>query len=88
MARTKDVPWTYKYFIGEREVTELPPDYLDRMAERVTETVSAYYKAHPDEYKLLMENLEREEAAKRKSRKRRGESAKGSDIRGAGAASR
>lgn len=88
MARTKDVPMSFTYFIGEREVTELPPDYLDRMSARLSVSMSDYYSRHPDEYKVLLGSTSekrREKSEEVEGRRENG--AKGSDIRGAGEAS-
>ena len=69
MARTRDVPLSFTYFIGEREVTERPEEYLEAMSERLSESMSDYYSRHPEEYKALLENDERREE-RRKCKKK------------------
>ena len=53
MAR-KSKPLTCTFFIGNKQVDKLPPEYLDKMAERLSLVMSRYYTAHPDEYIRLL----------------------------------
>ena len=60
MAR-KSKPLTCTFFIGDKQVDKLPPEYLDKMAERLSLVMSRYYTAHPDEYaKLVNADIEKE----------------------------
>lgn len=53
MAR-KSKPLTCTFFIGDKQVDKLPPEYLDKMAERLSLVMSRYYTAHPDEFVRLV----------------------------------
>ncbi|MEE1171098.1 MAG: hypothetical protein U0K87_01980 [Ruminococcus sp.] len=44
---------TCTFYIGNVQVDSLPPEYLDKMAQRIGETMSVYYTAHPEEYKKI-----------------------------------
>ena len=44
---------TVTYYIGGKQVDKLTPEQIDRMAQRLTETMSTYYTAHPEEYRKL-----------------------------------
>ena len=48
---------TYAFYIGDKEVDKLPEEYLDKMAERLSETMSRYYSQHPEEYVLLPDKM-------------------------------
>lgn len=47
---------TCTFFVGEKQVDKLSPEYLDKMASRLGEAMSIYYTAHIDEYKNLKGN--------------------------------
>lgn len=49
----KEKKLTCTFYIGNKQVDKLPPEYLDRMAERLSQTMSAYYTQHIEEYKQL-----------------------------------
>ena len=49
MARTEQ-KLTYTIYVGGKPVDELTPEQLDRMADRLSEAMSTYYTAHPEEY--------------------------------------
>ena len=49
----KKKPLTVIFYVGDTEVEKLTEEQLERMAERLSETMSAYYTAHPEEYKQL-----------------------------------
>jgi hypothetical protein len=55
MAR-KDQKLTCTFFVGGKQVNKLSPEYLDKMAQRLGETMSIYYSQHPQEYKQLKTN--------------------------------
>lgn len=46
----KDTKLTVTLHIGGKQVGRLTPEQSERMAQRLTETMSLYYTAHPDEY--------------------------------------
>ena len=52
MAR-KEQKLTCTFFVGGKQVEKLTPDQTERMAQRLTETMSLYYTAHPEEYSQL-----------------------------------
>lgn len=41
---------TVTLHIGGQQVESLTEEQLDRMAQRLSETMSDYYSIHPDEY--------------------------------------
>ena len=47
---------TYTIYVGGKPVDKLTPEQLDRMADRLSKTMSDYYTAHPEEYRRLVEN--------------------------------
>ena len=49
----KDTKLTVTFHIGGKQVDELTPDQIERMAERLSETMSIYYTAHPEELKNI-----------------------------------
>ncbi len=55
MAR-KEQTLTCTFFVGGKQVEKLTPDQTERMAQRLTETMSLYYTAHPEEYSQLETN--------------------------------
>lgn len=46
-------PLTVTLHIGGKQVEELTEEQLDRMAQRLSETMSRYYSLHPDEFAKL-----------------------------------
>lgn len=52
--RQKELTWTFH--VGGKQVDELTPKQLDRMAERLSRAMSDYYTAHHEEYKKLIKN--------------------------------
>lgn len=46
-------PLTVTLHIGGKQVDTLTPEQRDRMAQRLSEAMSLYYTAHPEEYKKL-----------------------------------
>ena len=52
MAR-KGQELTCTFFLNGVQVDKLPPEYLDKMAQRLGEVMSLYYSNHMDEYKKL-----------------------------------
>lgn len=49
-------PLTVTLHIGGKQVESLTPKQCDKIAERLTEAMSLYYTAHPDEYQNLKIN--------------------------------
>jgi hypothetical protein len=49
----KDKPLTVTLHIGGKQVDKLTPDQSERMAQRLSEAMSLYYTAHPEEYKRI-----------------------------------
>jgi hypothetical protein len=46
--RQKELTWTFH--VGGKQVDELTPEQLDRMADRLSRAMSLYYSNHMDEY--------------------------------------
>ena len=46
----KDTKLTVTFYVGGKQVEKLTPEQLDRMAERLSETMGIYYTAHPEEF--------------------------------------
>lgn len=51
MAKRKEI--TASFYIGDQKVDKLPPEYIEKMSKRLSETMSIYYTKHPEEYKRL-----------------------------------
>lgn len=47
---------TVTFYIGGRRVDKLTSEQCERMAQKLSETLSVYYTAHPDEFKALKQN--------------------------------
>lgn len=52
MKRKKEITCTF--YVGDKQVEELTPEQLETMSQRLSETMSAYYTKHPEEYKVLL----------------------------------
>ena len=52
MAR-KQKTLTCTFFIGDKQVDKLPPEYVDKMCERLSLVMSRYYTAHPEEFAAM-----------------------------------
>lgn len=46
-------PLTVTLYIGGKEVNTLTAEQSERMAQRLSEAMSLYYTAHPDEFSKL-----------------------------------
>ena len=44
---------TVTLFIGNRQIETLTEDQKEKMAKRLSEQMSLYYTAHPEEYQKL-----------------------------------
>lgn len=51
----KDKPLTVTLHIGGKQVDKLTAEQCERMAERLSETMSLYYTAHSEEYQNIQE---------------------------------
>jgi hypothetical protein len=49
----KNAPLTVTLHIGGKQVDKLTEQQCERMADRLSETMSRYYSAHPLEYQGL-----------------------------------
>lgn len=49
----KDTKLTVTLHIGGKQVDKLTAEQSERMAERLSETMSLYYTAHPQEFSKL-----------------------------------
>lgn len=47
---------TVTLHIGGKQVDKLTPEQSERMAQRLSETMSLYYTAHPEEYREIKSN--------------------------------
>lgn len=52
----RDTKLTVTLHIGGKQVDKLTAEQSERMAQRLTETMSLYYTAHPNEYQELKKN--------------------------------
>lgn len=48
---------TCTFYVGGKLVDKLTPEQISRMAQRIGETMSTYYTAHPDEYKKIKSTM-------------------------------
>ena len=44
---------TYTIYVGGVQVDKLTPEHKQKMGQRLSEAMSLYYTAHPDEYRKL-----------------------------------
>lgn len=49
----KNTPLTVTLHIGGKQVERLTEEQCERMAKRLSDTMSRYYTAHSDEYQKL-----------------------------------
>lgn len=50
----KGKPLTVTFHIGGKQVESLTDEQLERMSKRLSEGMSLYYSAHPEEYAKLI----------------------------------
>ena len=55
MAR-KEKKHTCTFFVGGKQVDKLTPEQTERIAQRLSETMSLYYTANPEEYREIKSN--------------------------------
>ena len=46
-------PLTFTLYVGGKQVDKLTDEQVERMAQRLSEAMSIYYTAHPEEYAKL-----------------------------------
>lgn len=44
---------TCTFFVGNKQVEELSPEYLEKMSQKLSKAMSDYYTVHMDEYLKL-----------------------------------
>ena len=44
---------TCTYYVSGKQVERLTPEHLEKMAQRIGETLSRFYSAHPSEYQKI-----------------------------------
>ena len=49
----KQKPLTVTFHIGGKQVEKLTTEQAEKMAQRLSESLSTYYTAHPDEFRKL-----------------------------------
>ena len=49
----RNKPLTFTLHIGGKQVDKLTEEQLERMAQRLSDTMSTYYTAHPNEYQKI-----------------------------------
>lgn len=49
-------PLTYTFYVGGKQVDKLTDEQCERMAQRISEVLSNYYTAHPEEYLKLLKS--------------------------------
>jgi hypothetical protein len=52
----KDTPLTVTLHIGGKQVDKLTSEQCERMAQKLSESMSLYYTAHPEEFKNIKQN--------------------------------
>lgn len=52
----RDTKLTVTFHIGGKQVDKLTSEQSERMAQRLSEAMSLYYTAHPQEYQELKNN--------------------------------
>lgn len=53
LAKEKKNQLTVTFFVGGKQVDELTEEHLERMAQRLSKTMSNFYTAHADEYQKI-----------------------------------
>ena len=49
----RDTKLTVTLHIGGKQIDKLTPEQSERMAQRLSEAMSIYYTAHPEEYQKI-----------------------------------
>lgn len=61
-------PLTVTLHIGGKQIDTLTAEQREKMAQRLTETMSLYYTAHPTEYTKLMQEKSNDKKSNRHNR--------------------
>lgn len=46
----KKKPLTVTYYVGDKQVDRLSPEQLEKISDRLSETMSRYYSQNPQQY--------------------------------------
>ena len=57
----------YKFYLNGEPVETIPPEALDKMAERLSRVVSLHFAEHPDEYEAFLRSREQRRAERNRS---------------------
>jgi hypothetical protein len=49
----KQKPLTYTLYVGGKQVDKITSEQAEKMAERLSESLSTYYTAHQEEFRKL-----------------------------------
>lgn len=49
----KPKPLTFTIFVGGKQVDKLTEEQSERLAQKLSEAMSIYYTAHPEEFKKI-----------------------------------
>lgn len=49
-------PLTTTMYVGGKEVESLTEEQIEKMAQKLSETMSVYYTAHPEEFRKIKSN--------------------------------
>ena len=52
----KNKPLTVTLYIGGKQVDTLTEEQRQKMADRLSETMSLYYTANPEEFRMIKQN--------------------------------
>jgi hypothetical protein len=52
----KEQTLTCTFFVGGKQVDKLTEEQCERIAQRLSETMSRYYTANPEEYREMKSN--------------------------------
>ena len=53
LAKDKKKQLTVTFFVGGNQVDEITPEQAERMANKLSKTMSIYYTAHAEEYQKM-----------------------------------
>lgn len=53
----KSKPLKVILYMGDKRIEELTPEQKERLAQRLTERMSLYYAAHPEEFAALKNKI-------------------------------
>lgn len=55
MAGRKNQPITYRIFYDGKQVDRLPDGYKEKLSERLSERMTAYFRQHPEKLEALLD---------------------------------